>query len=281
MSPVEGFVEVDGRRLHHLLWPGDPEATPLVLVHGINVQAHTWDPIAAALSTQRQVFAVDLRGHGDSDWAKDGYQLRSFVSDLVAVAASLGIERAAWLGHSLGARITIALAGMHPELTAALLLSDTGPEVPRSGAEFSRAIVSSTREVRGFSSAHEALEHFRALHPEWRADFHDLHVAHQLRLNWAGKLVFKSDPDLFWLTGSSGSAENPFLWDMLAAVTSPALLVWGSRSGFFDADLLERMRVACPQLVEVCLDSGHYVPREQPEQFTQTVRGFLDQTEAT
>ncbi|MEP7740173.1 alpha/beta hydrolase [Nocardioides sp. 31GB23] len=273
-GPTSGFVDVDGLRLHHLEWsPDGPD--PVVLVHGINVQAHTWDPIAAELAKTRRVVAVDLRGHGESGWTLEGYGIDSFVHDLSAVLDSLGIETVDLVGHSLGGRVTIAFAGEHPGRVTRMALSDTGPEVARGGGEFSRDIVSSTQDVRGFRDRAQARAHYAKLHPEWQPVFLDLHAEHQLRQNWAGKLVFRSDPELFWLTGSAGRRENPYLWEMCTRVTAPVLVMRGTRSPFLDDDIAGRMIDAFPR-AELCrIEAGHYIPREVPDEFTAALLAFL------
>jgi pimeloyl-ACP methyl ester carboxylesterase len=272
----DGFVEVAaGLRLHYTDW-NPSGGRPVLLVHGANVQSHTWDPIADALSETRRVVSVDLRGHGDSDWARDGYWIRSFVADLAAFAAKLDIAPFDYVGHSLGARVGVGYAGAHPDTVRHLVLSDTGPETPREGAKFAQSIVGSTGDVRGFRNRKEALAHYRRLHPEWQPVFHELHVEHQLRENWAGKLVFKSDPDLFWMTGSAGLKEIPWLWEMAARITAPTLVLWGTRSGFFDDELIARMQATIPNMEVARTDTGHYIPREAPDEFVRLVRDFLD-----
>ena len=64
----DGWVAVDGLRVHYTEW-GKPTAPPVLLLHGLNVQCHTWDPIAHKLAEEFHVYAMDLRGHGDTDWA--------------------------------------------------------------------------------------------------------------------------------------------------------------------------------------------------------------------
>ena len=272
---VDGFLDAGGLRIHYVdRNPAGPD--PLLLVHGANVQLHTWDPIADELADRHRVVAVDLRGHGDSDWAPDGYAVGSFVSDLAAAVVSLGAGPCDYIGHSLGARIGIAFAAEHPELVRRLVLSDTGPELAPTAARYNQALLASTGDVRGFRSEEDALAHYREIHPEWQPVFHDLHVRHQLRRNWAGKLVFKSDPELFWLSGSAGSREIPYLWEAAARIAAPTLILRGRRSPFLDEAIVERMTAAIPDATVVVTETGHYIPREDPEAFIAAVRRFLE-----
>jgi pimeloyl-ACP methyl ester carboxylesterase len=272
---VDGYLETPDVRLHYTEW-NPTGGRPALLVHGVNVQLHTWDPIAAVLSEDRRVVSVDLRGHGDSSWPASGYAIDKFVADLKALADALDLAPFDYIGHSLGARIGLAYAGEHPDTLAHLVLSDTGPEMPRSGAEFSQRIVGSTGDVRGFKNREQVLEHYAKMHPEWEQVFLELHADHQVRENWAGKLVFKSDPDLFWLAGSAGAREIPYIWEVTERISVPTLILWGLDSPFLDADLVARMEAAIPDTTLARTHTGHYIPREKPDEFLAEVRKFLD-----
>ncbi len=271
---VEDFVTVNGLRLHYTDW-GGRDAPPIVLVHGLNVQLHTWDPIAALLADEFRVLCLDLRGHGESDWAKEGYPVSAFVSDIRGFAEELGIVPFDFVGHSLGARIGIAYGGEHSDTLRHLLLSDTGPEVPRDAALKVRALIGSTSELRGFRTEEDAKAHFEQAHPEWQPVFHDLHVRYQLRKNWAGKLVFKSDPELFWLNGSASAREIPYLWEAAAKISVPTLIMWGTKSELLTEEIVERMQATMQDAHVARFETGHYIPREQPEEFARIVREFL------
>jgi pimeloyl-ACP methyl ester carboxylesterase len=274
-SCEDAFITVNDLRLHYLEWNPAGSDT-LVLLHGLNVQAHTWDPIAEDLARDYRVIALDLRGHGLSGWATDGYYLSNFVSDLAAVVDALGLPAFHLVTHSLGCRIGIIYAAHHPDRVLSLSLSDAGPEVPRQAAQFTQRVVGAAGGARrGFRTEEEAAEFYREMHPEWRPEFIELHARHQLRRNWANKLVYRADPDLFWLTGSASSRDDGMVWAKLAAVSAPTLILWGTRSPFFNEDIATRMldRLQDGRLVRT--DTGQYIPRENPEEFLRRVRDFI------
>jgi pimeloyl-ACP methyl ester carboxylesterase len=122
----DGWLELDGLRIHYTQW-GAPAAEPAVLLHGLNVQCHTWDPIARKLARQYHVIAVDLRGHGDSDWSRGGYRVRAMAHDIHGLIEALGLGPVNLVGHSLGVRVAIAVAGERPRTVRRLALSDAGP----------------------------------------------------------------------------------------------------------------------------------------------------------
>jgi pimeloyl-ACP methyl ester carboxylesterase len=273
------FVKVNGLKLHYTDWGGKSDEY-LVLIHGLNVQAHTWDPIADVLRNDYHVLALDLRGHGDSEWAKDGYKVGTFVSDIYEFARKLDLPKFHFVGHSLGARIAIAYGGEHSDTLLSLTLSDTGPEVPRTGALQVRGRAEKGQSIRGFRDEAHALEAIQELQPTWQPIFHQLHVKHQYRLNWANKLVAKADPDLFWITGSVSLPEVPYLWEMAHKISVPTLIMWGETSPLMNEELANRMLEAIPNSRLARFQTDHYIPRQVPEEFTSVLRAFLQENTA-
>src|SRR5262249_59708341 len=100
-TPASGFVSANGVRLHYLDFGGD--GPPAVLHHATGFHAWVWTPIAEALSTRYRVFAVDARGHGDSEKPLDGYRWKAFIADLVAFVEALALRPVLGAGHSLRA----------------------------------------------------------------------------------------------------------------------------------------------------------------------------------
>src|SRR5882757_8040142 len=122
-------VEVrPGCRLSALVWgSGPPE---IVLLHGGAQNAHTW--VTVALALDRPLVAVDLPGHGHSDWREDRHYSPSSLADDVAVAMrQLAPRTAAVVGMSLGGLTAISLAARYPDLVPRLLVVDVTPGVDR------------------------------------------------------------------------------------------------------------------------------------------------------
>src|ERR1700729_2075043 len=90
-APVEdGSVDVDGARVRYRAW-GDRGARGVVLVHGGAAHARWWDHVGPQLSAGLRVVALDLSGHGDSDW-REQYSLGRWAAEVVAVAAEAGVS---------------------------------------------------------------------------------------------------------------------------------------------------------------------------------------------
>jgi pimeloyl-ACP methyl ester carboxylesterase len=259
--------------LHALEW--NPTAIRTVLlIHGINTQAHTWDPIASVLARRYRVIAPDLRGHGDSGWAPEGYRVRQLAGDLQETLDVLGVETLDVVGHSLGARVAIALARQRSGTITRLVLSEGAPQMGGTALAASSRVAVKEGTILGFNDQNAALAYYQGLYPDWVPVFHELHVRHQLRLNWAAKWVNKADPDLFWLRGKAGRLDDEYLWDCLEGLGIPILVVRGTHSEYISPNTLERM-TSRPNVQLRTLEASHYVPREHPDEFTRAVLDFI------
>ncbi|MHB8692198.1 MAG: alpha/beta fold hydrolase [Solirubrobacteraceae bacterium] len=128
-APTDIWLEVRGLRLHALDW-GAPSSDrpPTLLLHGAGLDAHIWDWICAGLSESGRCIALDLRGHGSSDWAQGGsYTLDEFAQDTFAAADALEFDRFGLVGMSMGGLVALTLATQHASRLAWLALLDVTP----------------------------------------------------------------------------------------------------------------------------------------------------------
>src|SRR5437870_1242046 len=122
--PVSGFI-AGPPRLHFLERPR-ADADTVVLVHGNSANAWWWQPVAVALATAPlRVIALDLRGHGDSDWVRPpGYSPPAYGDDIARLIRELNLVRPVVVGHSMGGVATLAFADRSPELARAIVAID-------------------------------------------------------------------------------------------------------------------------------------------------------------
>jgi pimeloyl-ACP methyl ester carboxylesterase len=142
------FVPVDGpRRVSALVWGDAPPE--LVLVHGGAQNAHTWDTVALALD--RPLVAVDLPGHGHSDWKDDhDYWPPLLAADVAVAVQQLAPDARMVVGMSLGGLTSWCLAEQHPELVRQLVIVDVTPGTDAEKAEPIRAFVSGPERFDSF-----------------------------------------------------------------------------------------------------------------------------------
>ena len=108
-------------RLHYVDW-GNPDAPPLLLVHGGRDHCRSWDWVADALRQSFHIIAVDLRGHGDSAWALgSSYAIPDFVYDIEQLVRQENLAPVNIIAHSMGGAISLLYAGTYPETVAKLI----------------------------------------------------------------------------------------------------------------------------------------------------------------
>jgi len=272
----------DGLSIHLLEW--SHEGVGLLLLHGFGNEAHIWDDFAPVIAPYYRTVAVDLRGHGDS--AHDPqrrYDYQSHVRDLEAVTAELGIDRMVLVGHSLGGRIATLFAAQHPQQMAGLVLVDAGPELDARGV--SRISTDVERSVaQSFTSLAEcenALAHaYPAAQPAALARM----ARHGMRRREDGRYERKTDPAFHAARGELTAAAAKALekktakelWDALARIPCPALVIRGAASDVLDPDTAERMvEEALPNArLAVVARAGHSVMTDNPEGFSEAVSKF-------
>ena len=250
-------------------WPGDKPDT--LLMHGIGNYGRYWDLFADAVAGRLHLLAPDARGHGDSPKPAQGYGSDDFVGDATAVIDAKYLERPLVVGHSMGGFHAIALTVAHPERVRALVLVDVGPRVEAAGSERARRL-SLTRPDR-FPDEAAALSYLRETSPGYSD------AVYANRLEWVfkredGGLVWRSSKEALRqiLDGREGSAGG--VWERLAEIAVPVLIVRGTRSPTFSEATAKRMLEILPDARLVDLDAGHNVALDRPRELADLVVDF-------
>lgn len=274
MSFTERTVRVNGITLHYLDW-GPPAAPPVVLLHGITGHARVWDHLAERLVPGRRVLALDQRGHGDSDPAPDDdYRVATMADDVAAFAGSLQLDRFALLGHSMGGRIAIEYSAAHAARLERLIVVDIGPDIELAGLQRVRDMMSQSPER--IESEEWAVEYIRRANPLQDADLLRRRVHHGLKRLPDGELTWKYAKGLRDMM-RAGRRDVVDLWEPLARIPCPTLVVRGAESDILSPEVAEKMLERLPdgRLVEIP-GAGHTVPADRPDDFVRHVRAFLD-----
>jgi pimeloyl-ACP methyl ester carboxylesterase len=265
------FVDAgDGRRLSALVWgDADPE---LVLVHGGAQNAHTWDTVALALD--RPLVAVDLPGHGYSDWRDDRrYWPADNANDVATAMRALAPSVDLVVGMSLGGLTSIALGARHPELIPLLMLVDVTPGVDREKAAPIAAFVAGPERFESFD---EILERTIAFNPTRTESSLRRGILHNAREEDDGSWTWRYDR---WRLGEGENIPDfgP-LWDDVSKLTMPVMLVRGADSGVVgDEDVAEFRRRQPGLRVEMVEGSGHSVQGDRPVELARLIEDFLEE----
>ena len=274
VKAIEKFVTVNNLRLRYLEW-GTEDKPPLLCLHGHTGHAGIWDDFAEAMSPFYQVYALDQRGHGSSQWARDGYDRDRFVEDVGAFLDSLGLQKVVLVGLSMGGWNSLLYTPGHQERVERVILVDIGPE---ASAEPRQPRASRPPTSLEFGSFEEALAGAREGNP-WADDEHlRKDLEERMRPREDGKWTWKADPALF--TTPLRDMEDPEaiarLWRSLEAITCPILEVRGKESPLLSDDVIERMRKANPNFSSVDVaGAGHNVTVDKPQDFIAVTSPFL------
>ncbi len=240
-------------------WPGAESAA--LLLHGIGNYGRYWDLVAHEVRTRRRLVAPDARGHGDSQKPARGYRAEDYVADAIGIADAIGLKRFVLVGHSMGGGHAIALAATFPERVLGLVIIDVGPELLPEGRERAHRLTSERPER--FASEAEALAYLRATSPGYSDEVYANRLHWALRLAEGGGWTWRSSRDALMQTlGDRSRTER--LWELLASLRCPTIVMRGTRSYALSAAVARRMADAIPngRLVEV--DAGHNVPLDRP-----------------
>ncbi|MFE4968944.1 alpha/beta fold hydrolase [Streptomyces sp. NPDC056660] len=129
-------VDVGGVRLAYQV-SGPPDALPLVMLHALGEDATDWDIVAPVFARSRHVYALDLRGHGRSDWPGE-YSLQLMRDDVLGFLDALALDRVDLVGHSMGGIVAYLLAEDCPQRVDRLVLEDVPIPRPRKPTTPSR-----------------------------------------------------------------------------------------------------------------------------------------------
>ena len=261
-------------RFHYLDW-GTRGRPPIVFLHGGGLNAHTWDLVCLSLRGERHCFALDQRGHGDSEWSPVmDYTTESMVGDLEAFVDHLSLERFVLVGMSLGGVNSLAWAGRHSARLAGLVIVDVGPEIRSAGVEKIRAF---TSEQKPIASIDEVIERALAFNPRRDPRLLRLSLRHNLRQTPKGDWMWKYDQRHRGRV-EPGAYEHrrALLWDATNKVTCPTLVVRGAQSDVFHDEDAERLASTLARGRWVRVEgAGHTVQGDNPAGLLVELRRFL------
>ena len=257
------WSSADGLKLHYRLYPGDAAAPPVLCLPGLTRNARDFDHLAARLAGPRQVIAVDFRGRGRSDYAKDPatYVPATYVADVQALLAERGITRFVAVGTSLGGIVTMLLAQAGAGIAAALL-NDVGPEIEAGGISRIRGYVGKASSCPTWMHAARALHDGNAdIYPDWRIEDWLAMAKRVYRLTSSGRIVLDYDLKIAEPFRTPGNESGPDMWAALAALRDvPVLVVRGGRSDVLSQPVAERMVAALDRAELVTLPGLGHAP---------------------
>jgi len=260
-----------GLRFHYLDW-GTEGKPPFVCLHGGAQTAHSWDDFAPVVRNDYHVYALDQRGHGDSDWASDGdYSRDTQCADVEAFVSALGLSPFILTGLSMGGINAITYTARYPEKVRALIIVDVGPEIETRGRE---NIQNFTR-IDALDSFEAFVERAHRFNPRRSLENLRQRLSHNLKQLPNGKWTWKFDQQRLNAGIRSGLGPEG-LWEDVRKIRCPTLIVRGGESDILTPEAAQRLQAAIPgSRLTVVPGAGHSVMGDNPTGFNAAVQEFL------
>ncbi|KQX26084.1 MULTISPECIES: alpha/beta fold hydrolase [unclassified Sphingomonas] len=262
----------DGLRLHYRDYPAAAGVSrlPILCLPGLTRNARDFAAVADRLAGDRRIVAVELRGRGESERAKDpmSYVPATYLEDVSALIGEAGLDRFILFGTSLGGILSMLIVATMPGRVAGLLLNDIGPAIDPAGLVRIRGYVGRGGSYPTWLHAARSLADIHATaYPDYTLDDW-LGMAKRLfRLTQAGRIVADYDSAIaepFKVPGNESAGD---LWPLVDALKPlPALLVRGGLSDILSAATADRMQAELPMLERIDLPRiGHAPTLFEPE----------------
>lgn len=272
------LVGANGNKLVADHW-GDPGADCVVFLHGGGQTRHAWGGTAAYVANSGwQAVAVDLRGHGDSDWTAD-YVYRDFAADVISLAGQLP-PRAVFVGASLGgisvifAQDTFSRERPGQSLCRALVLVDIAPRANPAGVQ--RIMTFMRSGMSGFDSLEAAAAAVADYTRERKRSGGIDGLRKNLRQREDGRWYWHWDPRFLDVSRNPANRPIGLLEQAASTIEVPTLLVRGSKSDVLTEDGVDAFRRVVPhaEFVDVA-GAGHMVAGDRNDAFTEAILKFL------
>jgi esterase len=265
---TDRFITVNGLRLHYLDWGNDTKP-PFIMLHGIARVAHQFDHVAPYFKDDYHVMAIDMRGHGDSEWSPEGaYLVEDYVKDLEAFVDRLDLHGLTLLGNSTGGRVVQVYAGLHPDRVARLISEDVGPERTNEIASaFTRQV---QQEQDGWASEDELLASLKRSNTKTPDEILRAYAHFGSKRREDGRIVWKRDPNL-----AKGFVPTE-LWQFVSKIKCPTIYILGGASRIVPPETQQKLKETIPGVQIVVIPGvGHYPDQESTPEFLRIVRTFL------
>ena len=283
MSFAEKYYQSqDGLNLYYREYGSEGDACPLLCLSGLTRNSADFHSFAERYSKNRKVYALDYRGRGKSDRDTDykNYNPQVYLGDIHSFLTSVGIERALFVGTSLGGLMTMVMAGFAKNFVAGAILNDVGPEVDKSGG--ARILGYVGKDVR-FASLEEAAEKQKEQYVGAYPDLSDEDWLGQANTTFtydeeAKNYCLNYDLNLSKALAEQLNSDEPVdLWPFFRALGDiPTLAIRGALSDVLSDTVFMRMKSENPNMETVVLKNRGHVPLLNEPELLPVLDKFID-----
>lgn len=276
-SVIRTFAGIGGVPLVGEGWDGGGGAMPVVvLLHGAGQTRHSWRRTGPQLAARGLcAMALDMRGHGDSGWARDGdYCLTTLAGDVISVQEQIG-SPVIVVGSSIGGLTGIHVAArLGPQAVHGLVLVDVVPRFETAGSDRIRRFMTHNRH--GFETLEEVRDAVASYAPGGRPGDHSVEGLRRLVRRDAGRWYWHWDPVFADRPEEESQYGRGRLEGLAAGLTIPLLAIRGALSDVVSGDSLAEFRRVVPAAVLVELPGvGHAVLDDENRAFEAAIVEFV------
>lgn len=241
--------------------------TPIVLIHGVGLDATMWQAQFAALAQEHEVVAYDMLGHGDSALPGENAGLEAYADQLGALIDYLALERVAVVGFSMGGLVARAFALRHPDRLAAMVVLSSVFERDSEQRAGVRQRIAQSREQGPAANVDEALKrwfspNFRRSHPDRIAAIHET--------------VSSNHPQGYYRSYALFGTQDDFGAERLETIRVPVLVATGELDPGSTPRMARALAARLPNAeVHILPGQRHMAPMEAPEVVNQLIQHFL------
>jgi pimeloyl-ACP methyl ester carboxylesterase len=274
---------VDGLSLYARDYPaaGASERLPVICLHGLTRNSKDFEDVAPLIAGWgRRAIVPDVRGRGQSgrDPNPRNYQPKIYVRDVIEMMAALEIDRAIFLGTSMGGIITLTMMAVRPQAVAAAILNDVGPAIAPEGLARILSYAGKGPDVRNWEDAAQYVRSINSIalphlsDEDWhrfaRRTFREGEKGPELDYDPAITVPLGKPPGRLteWIAG--------FLFRRLAR-KRPTLLVHGQTSDIVSAEIADRMQRIAPRMQRVDVPGVGHAPMLAEREAVDAIEQFL------
>jgi 2-succinyl-6-hydroxy-2,4-cyclohexadiene-1-carboxylate synthase len=250
---------------------------PLVLLHGFTGDSTTWKPFFSQWSKEYKLISIDIIGHGktDSPQELERYDILSVTHDIKQILEQFEIEKAHFLGYSMGGRLALSFAIQYPQFVHKLVLESSSPglgtEQERENRRMQDHKLSDFIRVNGIDSFVEYWEKIPLFSTQKTLPLHRQEEIKKQRLKNSVTGLCNS------LIGM-GTGAQPSWWQRLSEIEAETLLLTGTLDQKFCL-IAEKMKKEMNHVEWIKIEEcGHAIHVEQSEKFGTIVNRFLSHT---
>lgn len=238
------YQSQDGLSLYARIYNADAPNT-ILCMHGLTRNSRDFELVADHLADRYRVIVVEQRGRGDSEWDSNyqNYNPQTYVQDMYTLLGSLGVDKVALIGTSLGGLMSMMMRAMTPDRIVGVVLNDIGPVVEPAGIERIKTYVGKSLPFETFEDLAQIT---KKMHGDYFPNAKDedwMRMAKRTAIMKDGKVVMNYDPAIARpFNEADDNAIPPDLWPLFAAMKGIELLtIRGDTSDLFSEDTLNKM----------------------------------------